>query len=156
MNKAYEITTGNTFFITELIRDFLAKGIIHLKYPEWIFKAKEEDFPKDLKDLLDRKFESLEKEEKEFLLAAAGIGKSFKFDLCVTKRFCFSYSAAIVLSCIIAFAKTSTCSLIYPSFKLENEGVCFGIICTRKIFTISATVNSSSINNCLILTCMSL
>ena len=80
MDDIYLATKGNLFFITELLRDFLDSGIIHLKRKTWVFDVKKEHFPKDLKELLEKKFERLEQDEKELLLTAAGIGRSFKFD----------------------------------------------------------------------------
>lgn len=80
LNNIYRATKGNPFFITELLRDFLEKRAIYLEHPKWVFNVGGEDFPKDLKGLLEKKLQSLEEEEKELLLVAAGIGQSFKFD----------------------------------------------------------------------------
>jgi len=80
LEDVYVTTKGNPFFITELLRDFIEKRIVSLKYPTWVFNVKKEDFPKDLKDLLEKKLQKLNQEEKELLFTAAGIGRSFKFD----------------------------------------------------------------------------
>jgi len=86
IDEMHKITDGNPFFITELLRDFLDRRIIYLEYPKWLFKAKPKDFPKKLGDLLMQKLSRLEREEKEILLAAAGFGRSFKFDFLTKLR----------------------------------------------------------------------
>jgi diguanylate cyclase (GGDEF)-like protein len=78
--EVFEVTKGSPFFITELIRDLLSRSVIYLKYPLWVFNEKKEALPRDLKELLTNKFKNLDAEEKELLLAAAGIGSNFKFD----------------------------------------------------------------------------
>jgi diguanylate cyclase (GGDEF)-like protein len=80
MDNFYNVTKGNPFFATELLRDFLDKRIITLTYPVWVFDAEGKDFPASLQELLMRKLDRLNADEKEILFAAAGIGGNFKFD----------------------------------------------------------------------------
>jgi len=82
----HKVTRGNPFFITEILRDFLDRRIIYLEYPKWLFKAKQKDFPENLAQLLMHKLDRLEREEKEILLAAAGFGRSFRFDFLTKLR----------------------------------------------------------------------
>ncbi|TRZ94605.1 diguanylate cyclase [bacterium] len=78
--KVYQTTEGSSFFIVELLRDLLARRIIYLQYPRWIFRYTNEPFPKSLKDLLLLKFKRLSEEERELVLAVAGMGGTCKFE----------------------------------------------------------------------------
>ncbi|MDD5045168.1 MAG: diguanylate cyclase, partial [Candidatus Omnitrophica bacterium] len=80
IDDVVRIVKGNPLFIVELLRDLLSRGVIYLKYPTWVFNEKKEPLPHDLRELLTNKFKHLDQEEKELLLAAAGIGGNFKFD----------------------------------------------------------------------------
>ncbi|MCM8779655.1 MAG: diguanylate cyclase [Candidatus Omnitrophica bacterium] len=80
IQEVARITQGNPLFIIELLRDLISRGVIYLKYPDWIFNEKKERLPHDLRELLTNKFKELDQEEKELLLAASGIGGNFKFD----------------------------------------------------------------------------
>ncbi len=79
-DSIYETTGGNPFFVIELLRDFLDRHLIRLDYPAWVFSAEKKDFPASLHELLMRKLDRLNADEKEILFAAAGIGNNFRFD----------------------------------------------------------------------------
>lgn len=86
INTLCKVTKGNVFFARELLNDFVKRKLITLKYPSWVFLATEKDFAKNLNELLIQKANSMDTEEKELLMAAAGIGRSFKFDFLTKLR----------------------------------------------------------------------
>jgi len=78
--RIYQTTEGSPFFIVELLQDLLARRVIYLQYPRWIFRYTNESFPKSLKELLLLKFKRLPEEERGLVLAVAGMGGACKFE----------------------------------------------------------------------------
>ncbi|MFH1247855.1 MAG: diguanylate cyclase [Candidatus Omnitrophota bacterium] len=137
ISNVCSVTRGNPFFITELLRDLLARNVVYLKYPEWVFNEKNEALPHDLKELLMSKFKSMDQEEKELLMAAAGLGGNLKFDfLSKLKNMNSGYlqdiigntadknifnKAEVGISGALAFNNEMTRALFYESIDEETK-----------------------------------
>ncbi|MDP3791402.1 MAG: diguanylate cyclase [Candidatus Omnitrophota bacterium] len=79
----YEATKGNPYFIEEILKWLIEKGIIFYRNDAWQVKSgiTGNDIPASLDDIIKSRLMSLDDETKEMILQAAVIGKNFQSDI---------------------------------------------------------------------------
>ena len=78
----YEITKGNPYFIEEILKFLVEKGMIFYHKDSWQVDKdiKAEDIPSSLEEVIKSRLINLDDETKEMILQAAVIGKNFQAD----------------------------------------------------------------------------
>ena len=79
----YETTEGNPYFIEEILKWLVEKGIIFYQKDGWKVKPGiiHNDIPVSLDEIIKNRLTSLDDETKEMILQAAVIGKNFQTDI---------------------------------------------------------------------------
>lgn len=79
----HETTKGNPYFIEEMLKWLVEKGLIFYQKDTWHVKPgiKRGDIPASLDEIIKSRLSALDDETKEMILQAAVIGKNFQADL---------------------------------------------------------------------------